>query len=64
MDGFVGAIPEPMVKEFIDKILPTEADHEAQEALEEELQGDLDDAEEPIRLVTASFYADFGQEQL
>jgi putative thioredoxin len=49
VDGFVGAIPEPMVKEFIDKILPTEADHEAQEALEEELQGDLDDAEAKYR---------------
>jgi putative thioredoxin len=49
VDGFVGAIPEPMVKEFIDKILPTEADHEAQEALEEELEGDLDDAEAKYR---------------
>lgn len=49
VDGFVGAIPEPMVKEFIDKILPTEADNEAQEALEEELQGDLDDAEAKYR---------------
>ena len=49
VDGFVGAIPEPMVKEFIEKILPTEADHEAQEALEEELQGDLDDAEAKYR---------------
>jgi putative thioredoxin len=38
-----------MVKEFIDKILPTEADHEAEEALEEELQGDLDDAEAKYR---------------
>nr|MBA2632056.1 hypothetical protein [Chloroflexota bacterium] len=25
---------------------------------------DLDESEDPIRLVTASFYADFGQEQL
>jgi putative thioredoxin len=49
VDGFVGAIPEPMVKDFIDKILPTEADHEAQEALEEELEGDLDDAEAKYR---------------
>ena len=29
-----------------------------------EIARDLDGAEEPIRLVTASFYADFGQEQL
>jgi putative thioredoxin len=49
VDGFVGAIPEPMVKEFIDKILPTEADHGAQAALEEELEGDLDDAEAKYR---------------
>jgi putative thioredoxin len=49
VDGFVGAIPEPMVKEFIDKILPTEADHEAQDAFEEELQGDLEDAEAKYR---------------
>lgn len=49
VDGFVGAIPEPMVKEFIDKILPTAADHEAQDALEEEMEGDLDDAEAKYR---------------
>jgi putative thioredoxin len=49
VDGFVGAIPEPMVKEFIDKILPTEADHGAQAGLEEELEGDLDDAEAKYR---------------
>jgi putative thioredoxin len=49
VDGFVGAIPEPMVNEFIDKILPTEADHEAQEALEQELDGDLGDAEAKYR---------------
>jgi putative thioredoxin len=54
VDGFVGAIPEPMVKEFIDKILPTEADHEAREALEEELEGDLDDAEAKYRQALAA----------
>ncbi len=29
-----------------------------------EIAQDLDDVQDPIRLVTASFYADFGQEQL
>jgi putative thioredoxin len=44
IDGFVGALPEPMVNEFIDRILPTQADLVAKEALEEETAGDLDDA--------------------
>lgn len=49
VDGFIGAIPEPMVKEFIGKLLPTEADVEAREALAEEIGGDLDDAEAKYR---------------
>lgn len=49
VDGFVGAIPEPMVREFVGKLLPTEADREAQEALAEEQEGDLDDAEAKYR---------------
>jgi putative thioredoxin len=49
VDGFIGAIPEPMVKEFIGTLLPSEADLEAREALEEELGGDLDDAEAKYR---------------
>jgi len=49
VDGFVGAIPEPMVNEFVDRILPSEADLEARAAFEEELEGDLDDAEAKYR---------------
>ncbi len=49
VDGFVGAIPEPMVNEFVDRILPGEADLEAKAALEDELDGDLGDAEAGYR---------------
>jgi putative thioredoxin len=49
IDGFIGAIPEPMVNEFIGKLLPSEADLEARAALEEELGGDLGDAEAKYR---------------
>jgi putative thioredoxin len=49
VDGFVGAIPEPMVNRFVDRILPTEADLDAKAGLEEELEGDLDDAEARYR---------------
>ena len=54
VDGFVGAIPEPMVNDFIDRILPTEADREAEAALQEELEGDLGDAEAKYREVLAA----------
>lgn len=49
VDGFVGAIPEPMINEFVDRLLPTEADLGAQEAMQEELGGDLSDAETKYR---------------
>jgi len=45
VDGFVGAIPEPMVNEFVDRLVPSDADREAEAALEVELDGDLSDAE-------------------
>jgi putative thioredoxin len=54
VDGFVGAIPEPMVNEFVSTLLPSEADLEAREALEEELGGDLDDAETKYREALAA----------
>jgi putative thioredoxin len=49
IDGFVGAIPEPMINEFIDRLMPTEAELEAEEALEVELDGDLGGAEQKYR---------------
>jgi putative thioredoxin len=49
IDGFVGAIPEPMVNEFVDRLMPTEAELEVEEALEEELDGDLEHAEDKYR---------------
>ncbi len=49
IDGFVGAIPEPMVNEFVDRLMPTEAEQEAEEAFEEELEGDLEKAEAKYR---------------
>lgn len=49
IDGFVGALPEPMVNQFVDKLMPTEADLGAEEALEEELDGDLEGAEGKYR---------------
>jgi putative thioredoxin len=49
VDGFIGAIPEPMVNEFIDRLLPTDADLDATRARERELHGDLGDAESTYR---------------
>jgi len=49
IDGFVGAMPEPMVNEFIDKLMPSEAELEAEDALEVELDGDLEGAEQKYR---------------
>jgi putative thioredoxin len=49
VDGFVGAMPEPAVNEFVDKILPSEADEVAAEALDEEQAGDVADAEKGYR---------------
>lgn len=49
VDGFVGAVPEAMVNEFVDRLLPSQADLEAQEALEEELDGDIAGAETKYR---------------
>jgi thioredoxin-like negative regulator of GroEL len=38
-----------MVNEFVDRLMPTEAELEAEEALEEELEGDLEKAEAKYR---------------
>jgi len=49
VDGFIGALPEPMVREFIDRLRPTEADLDAEAAMAEEAEGDLADAEVKYR---------------
>lgn len=57
VDGFVGALPEQMVNQFVDRLLPTEADLGVREALETEQNGDLGDAESKFR---AALEADAG----
>jgi putative thioredoxin len=54
VDGFIGALPEPMVKEFVDRLKPTEADLDAREAMAEEAEGDLGDAEAKYREALAT----------
>lgn len=49
VDMFIGAYPEPAVNEFVDRLLPTAADRGAQEELDEEIDGDLGDAESRYR---------------
>ena len=49
VDGFVGAYPEPVVREFVGKLLPTEADREAEEAANEAASGDAAAAEAGFR---------------
>ena len=49
VDQFVGAIPEAAVREWIDRLMPTEADREAGRAMEAEREGRLDDAERAYR---------------
>ncbi|HET9310334.1 MAG TPA: thioredoxin domain-containing protein, partial [Actinomycetota bacterium] len=46
---FIGAYPEQEVNRFIDTIVPTEAEVEADEALAEETAGDLESAEAGYR---------------
>jgi putative thioredoxin len=48
---FVGAIPEQEIDRFLDSILPSEAEAEAKEAVEELEAGDLDEAERGFREV-------------
>ena len=50
---FIGAYPEQEVNRFIDEILPTEVEMEADEALAEEAAGDLESAEQGYRDVIA-----------
>jgi putative thioredoxin len=49
VNGFVGAYPEQAVNEFVDSVLPSEADVEVEEAKAEELAGDVEGAEQAYR---------------
>ncbi len=49
VDGFIGAVPEQVVNQWIDRILPSDAERAAAEALEEERAGDVADAERRYR---------------
>ena len=46
---FIGAYPEPEVNRFVDQLLPTESELVAEEAKQEEAQGDLEGAEQRYR---------------
>jgi putative thioredoxin len=54
VDGFIGAIPETMVDEFITRLLPSDAEVAAEAALLQEQEGDVDEAERRYREVLAS----------
>jgi putative thioredoxin len=49
VDQFVGAMPEPVVREFITRLLPTDADRDAAEASEAAQLGDVEAAERGFR---------------
>ncbi len=54
VDGFIGALPEPMVNEFVDRLVPSDADRAAAEAMEEERSGDVAEAEAGYREALAA----------
>jgi putative thioredoxin len=49
VDQFIGALPEPAVRQFITRLLPSEADLDAAEAARAAESGDLDSAERGFR---------------
>jgi putative thioredoxin len=49
VDGFIGALPEEAVNEFVDRILPTAADEAAEVATEVAAGGDVEEAERGFR---------------
>ncbi|MFL5799589.1 MAG: thioredoxin [Actinomycetota bacterium] len=49
VDQFIGAYPEPAVREFISRLLPSEADREAAQAAEAAANGDPETAERAFR---------------
>src|SRR5438477_7799361 len=54
VDGFVGALPEPHVKQWISGLLPSEADDAAAEAAQEVESGDVAGAEKRFREAIAA----------
>lgn len=54
VDGFVGAYPENLVNEFVDRLMPSETDVAAQEARAEAEAGDVEGAERRFRDVLAA----------
>jgi putative thioredoxin len=54
VDGFVGAYPEQAVNQFVDAVLPTDAEQEVAEARAEERVGDVAGAEEGYREALAA----------
>jgi putative thioredoxin len=49
VNGFVGAYPEQAVNEFVDSVLPSDAEIEVEGAKAEELAGDVESAERAYR---------------
>src|SRR3954454_13680544 len=49
VDQFIGAYPEPAVREFVQRLLPSEADRDAAEAAEAAASGDPEAAERGFR---------------
>ncbi|MFM7718479.1 MAG: thioredoxin family protein [Actinomycetota bacterium] len=54
VDGFVGAIPEPAVRQFVGRLLPTEADRAAEAATAVADSGDVAAAEAAFREALAT----------
>ncbi|MDP9129389.1 MAG: thioredoxin [Candidatus Binatota bacterium] len=51
---FTGALPEPMLREFLTKFLPTAADQEAQAAMDLEAEGQIPEAKSAYEAILAA----------